>query len=767
MKRDWRFALLGGATAGIAASPLAGASPSRPAAAAAMTGLALAAIASRPPGRAARGWFCTLAGLGALAGLIEGTERLAAIDRGAMEGRDEARLSVTGTVAAVPRRAHGQVRVRVDSPAGRVLVQAREPVPDLPVGAELSAEGRLTSPSDAYAGYLRRYGISRVLVASRAHLTGARRGGFAGAVDSVRTRAEAALGRSVPGPEAALARGFVLGEDDRIDEATVTDFKRSGLAHLLAVSGENVLLLALLAMPLLALTGLGLQGRLVCVLGLIALYVPVTGAGPSIQRAGVMGAAAVVAALAGRRRSRAYAVLLAALVTLALNPRSSGDPGWQLSFAAVLGIMVWTTPFAAMLSRVVRWRGRLARVLIEGAAVTVAAALATAPLMSHDFGAVPAATLPANLLALPAVAPAMWLGMLASICGQLPVLPVEPLNWLDSLLLAYIAAVAHVCAAPDWALLDLRLRTWPAVGAAYGAIAATVWLTGSLARRRERLGARPGLRRWAAVIAAAAALAAVALPGLPGTSARPAAPPGLRMEVLNVGQGDAILLEPGDGLPVLVDGGPHGDGLAGILAREGVGRLAAVAVTHDQADHAGGIEDALGALRVGVLLYGEPSPELLGRAAAAGVRTLRVSEGSEIRSGSLRLEVLWPPRGEAASSGADPNAAALVLLARWRSFSALLTADAEAELAPVDPGPVDVLKVAHHGSADAGLSGLLERTAPRLAVVSVGEGNPYGHPAPETLAALRAHGVPLLRTDRDGAVRIDARPRGWAVTAGH
>src|SRR5262249_11029171 len=150
--------------------------------------------------------------------------------------------------------------------------------------------------------------------------------------------------RGTSGSGAALLRGFVLGEADRIDAATVTDFRRSGLAHLLAVSGENVLLLALLATPALAIVGVPIRVRLVCLLGLIAVYVAVTGAGPSIQRAGVMGAAGVIAALAGRPSSRWYAALLAAAITLALNPRATGDPGWQLSFAAVLGIMLLAAP---------------------------------------------------------------------------------------------------------------------------------------------------------------------------------------------------------------------------------------------------------------------------------------------------------------------------------------------------------------------------------------------------------------------------------------
>jgi competence protein ComEC len=140
--------------------------------------------------------------------------------------------------------------------------------------------------------------------------------------------------------------------------------------------------------------------------------------------------------------------------------------------------------------------------------------------------------------------------------------------------------------------------------------------------------------------------------------------------------------------------------------------------------------------------------------------------GTELDSGGLRLDIVWPPANleqAAAARGADPNTLALVAVARWRSFSILLTADAEAEAVPVDPGPVDVLKVAHHGSADAGLSRLLDRTGPALAVISVGAGNSYGHPDPGTLATLATAGVPVLRTDLDGNVVIDATRSGWTA----
>jgi len=141
-----------------------------------------------------------------------------------------------------------------------------------------------------------------------------------------------------------------------------------------------------------------------------------------------------------------------------------------------------------------------------------------------------------------------------------------------------------------------------------------------------------------------------------------------------------------------------------------------------------------------------------------------IAEGSEVDSGSLRMEVLWPPR--ALLEGPPPddlNRAALVLLARWRRFGMLLTADAEAESVPIDAGSIEVLKVAHHGSEDAGLEPLLDRSMPRLAVISVGADNPYGHPSAATLATLAEHQIPTLRTDQLGEVTIDVSRGGWRV----
>jgi competence protein ComEC len=572
----------------------------------------------------------------------------------------------------------------------------------------------------------------------------------------IRDRAAAGLGRGMPAREAALARGFVLGEDEEVDAETTEEFRRSGLSHLLAVSGENVTLLALLAAAILAALAVPLRERLFWTLGLIAVYLPLAGGGPSIQRAAVMGAAGLVATLGGRRASRLYGLALALGVTLAVDPGVASDVGWQLSFAAVLGILLLAAPLREAIGARLG-KGGLRRALAEGLAVTIAATLATAPLIAFHFETLSTTTLLANALALPAVAPAMWLGMLGAALAQVPGVPLEPLNGLAALLLAYIAQVASWCAAPSWAELHVHLG-------AGGLLGAYLCLGGALvAAWRFPRAAIAGGALVSLIALAALLLSLTAANGDPGLEPRGA----LRIEVLDVGQGDAILLEPRGAPAVLVDGGPPGDDLAAKLEAAGVDRLGAAVITHDQSDHAAGVEELLGHFPVARLLYARLRRRALERARAAGVDTVRITAGEALRSGALELEVLWPPPALLGQplGGEDPNEQALVLLARWREFSMLLTADAEAEAVPVDPGPVDVLKVAHHGSEDAGLDALLDHIRPGLAVISVGAHNPYGHPTAATLRVLDAHRVRTLRTDRDGTVVIDVRRGGAEVHA--
>ena len=232
----WRFALLTGLTAGLGASPwLRGGGVSLAGASAA--GLA-ALVVLRPRSDHARtavwAWIGCLALSAAGLGLATGDARLAAIDAGALDVRTGSALTVRGFVAAVPKRSDGEVRVRVQTNDGRLLVEVHEPVADLGVGVGVEATGTIREPQDWERSYLRRLGIGVVLEARELEPTGARRGGLVGLLDDVRERAETALGSGTSPDASDLLRGFVLGEDDRIDPETVAEFKRSGLAHILS-----------------------------------------------------------------------------------------------------------------------------------------------------------------------------------------------------------------------------------------------------------------------------------------------------------------------------------------------------------------------------------------------------------------------------------------------------------------------------------------------------------------------------------------------------
>ena len=606
-------------------------------------------------------------------------------------------------------------------------------------------EGRLAALR-ASDGYERLRGTHAVLLAAQIRATGAHRGGVLGALDGVRARTERALTGGVPAPQGALARGMVLGQDGALPDDLREDFRSTGLAHLVAASGANVILLATLVLALGAVAGLGLSVRLWLALALVAAYVPLAGAGPSIQRAAVMGAAGLIAALAGRPASRWYALLLAAALTLAWNPRAAADAGWQLSFAAVVSLLALVPALRARLGAAGVPHG-----LAEAIAITAAATLGTAPLIALHFERLSLVSLPANVLAAPAVAPVMWLGTVAGALGQITPALAAPVAAITSLPLGYLTWLADRAASVPLAEVAV-----PSPGPA-GVLAVYLAAVGAaLGWRRLPGAARRRARTALAAAALAGCVAAIALQrGAPGT------PRDLTISFLDVGQGDATLIQHG-ATAVLVDSGPPGGPILARLRDAGVRRLDVLALTHDALDHDGAAAAVLGAVPVGLVLDGEeatPHASVRRLAASRGVRRIASDAGQVLRAGSLELRVLWPRRVPAAPPGAEPNDRATVLHVRDGGFDLLLTADAESNvLAGLALPEVEVLKVSHHGSEDAGLPGVLARLRPQAAVIEVGAHNGYGHPTPATLAALRDAPVPIVRrTDRDGTVRITVR----------
>jgi competence protein ComEC len=739
-------------------------------------GLSTLAIARLAGGRVP--WLALLAAGMVCAGALAGLWRLGAIDRAAaLGGPDGVTVAGRAVLLEHPRPSQfgssAAVRMISGRASGAPLLARLDGHRPWPGGGApgtiLRVSGTSSVPASTGAfdwrAYLRRRGIGFELKLDTLEPTGDRRHGYLGAIDSMRRRAEVALGATLSTQEAALARGMVLGEDEEIDRLERDDFRRAGLSHVLAVSGQNVMLLCALALPLLARFGAGPRPRVAVLLGLIAVYVPLAGAGPSLQRAGVMGAAGLVALAAGRASSRWYALELAAVVTLALNPRVAGDTGWQLSFAAVVGILVCAAPVQAA------FRG-MPRFLAEGASVTLAATVATAPLIAHAFGTVSVAGIGANLVGLPVVAGIMWAGMLQTALVQVPDVfgvtagAIDAVGLVSGFLLGLLRAIVRYFAEAPGSAVVLPLSSRTAVGLAYALIGLVALAARRVARRAEphvtsgrAAWRRLPSRRRAASIAVVAGLVCV---GWTSATDPPAPPRRLTVSFLDVGQGDATLIQDGAGAAVLFDGGPPEARVYRLLRDRGVRQLDLLVSTHQSRDHQGGLHEVLERIPVRLMLengYGTHDPDyrrLIAEADERGVGHVAARAGQVLRVGRLTIRVLSPrPREPGQPAPDDPNPIGVAAVVSEGAFDLWLSADAESDaILPLALPPVEAMKVSHHGSRDPGLRRVLARLRPQVAAVEVGAGNSYGHPAPETLRALDAAVPHVYRTDRDGTVTL-------------
>jgi competence protein ComEC len=773
------FAVLGGLLLG----------PFVPATVLGAAGLAAAVVLS--VGRVARGrasadrqpshpWTAEVApdglalgvGLALLAGAVTATARLEATDGERLAARTGQRVTVSAVLLEpVRQRVAGPAVARVrltggalDGEVGVVKLPHHFRAHGRPGVGEIVEVFGVVEPLSPFDAYQRPRGASAAVAVAEWRRTGRRRGGVAGILDAVRRRAERGLEHGLRRDEANLLRGMVLGQDERLEEEVRTDFQRSGLAHLLAVSGQNVMLLVILVLAVAGVVGVPRGTRLLIALAVVAAYVPLAGGGPSIQRAGVMGAAGLVAAMAGRPASRWYAVGLAGTLTLLMNPRAAGEPGWQLSFAAVIALLVLARPLRDICARAMP--GPVA----EAAAMTVAATIGTAPLLALHFGELSVVSLPANLLAAPAVAPIMWLGMLSTAVAQVSAGLAAPLNALDGPLLAYLAALARGAGSLPNAVLPVTLRS--AGGIAAACIVPAALSAGILGLRRRlppRGGPSPLPPRARTALLAAGVAGAIGVAVLVAVRASPpafrAGPGELAVTFLDVGQGDATLVQSGEGTSVLFDGGPPEAGVLRELRRAGVRHLDVVVATHQSRDHQGGLHDVIDRLPTRLLLEngdGTQDPDfrrLLAEADARGIRRLPARAGQVLRLGPLVIRVLAPaPRPHGVPPPEEPNPRGVAAVVSHGTFDLWLSADAESEaILPLPLRPVEAMKVSHHGSADPGLPEVLARLRPEVATIPVGARNGYGHPAPETVAALTAAVPNVFRTDRDGSVVLKAR----------
>ena len=655
-----------------------------------------------------------------------------------------------------------------------------------------------------YPAYLASHGITATMFAQDARVTGEGGASWRRAIFALRGSLADSIDRSMPYPESALAAAVLLGKRESLPQELADDFRGTGAAHLLAISGLHIGVLLAVALGAAAWL-LGRQRPTYLLLAglVIWLYALMAGAPSSALRAAVMGSVYLAALGLGRPSSVLPALALAAALMTAASPVLVRQIGFQLSFAAVAGIALVLALWGGRLhwgdSSTAGWAKRLSGWAAALTVVSGAASLATWPLVASYFGEVALLGIPVSLLTVPAMAPLIVTAAGAAAVGVIvPPLGVL-LGWIAAVPAAWVIGVVSVF--PSWTVdagrmgLPLLLGWYGTLGAALLAaqpyrlrrLRATV---ASLVERiidllRDRVLRNPGqwLRpnvRWPlpdpryTIPAAAVLIAASVFLWLRVADG----PDGLlHVHFLDVGQGDSTLVVTPSGRQMLIDGGPDGDvtsqRLAGLLPG-GDRSLDVVLMTHLDADHSLGLLGVLDRFAVGAVLTGPHSmdsairPQWEQALERNGVTPVEVSAGHGIvLEDGVALEVLNPvPSRLFGDTNNDSVAVRLV----YGSTSVLLAADMEedAELRLVNAGPIissTVLKAGHHGSATSTTQQFLDAVGPAVAVVSAGLDNQYGHPAPDVLERLEASvgAQNVYRTDLQGTIEFASDGVSWQV----
>ncbi len=643
----------------------------------------------------------------------------------------------------------GAARV-VDSP---LLVTGDQTWGRLRVGDRVRVTGRLTAadPGDDVVGYLRPGRAPQVI-------------GSPGVLDSVAEHVRSRLRQScstLPADSGGLLPGLVVGDTSALPEDLAEDMRASGLTHLTAVSGANITIVAASVLAVASWAGVPRRRRLALAGVAIVCFVVIAGPEPSVLRASAMGGVGLLGLVLARRGAGLPALWTAVAVLTVIDPWLGRAVGFALSVCATAGLLLLTRPFTDTLALVMpRW-------LAVAVAVPSAAQIAVGPVTVLINPQLPLLAVPANLLVAAAVAPATVLGALAALTGVGWAPLGEMFAWLASWPVRWIAVVARGCAEVPGSNLP-----WPSgpSGAVLLAVASLLLVTvgAGLAPRASMV-----LRRHRPAVAVMGAMMAVAsAAGLPSrlVSVVTGWPmPGWVVAACDVGQGTAVAVASGPAAAVVLDVGPDPSLVDGCLSRLGVTRIDLLVLTHFHADHVSGLSGLVrGRTLSGALLSALPEPvpqfdEVRTVLSSADVPTSVATLGQTGHAGQVSYRVIGPVRAHAGVSGEEGAAVNNASIAVWLEVAGVRVValgDAETEeqrdVAAVlagDPGltPVDVVVVAHHGSARQ-YRGLYARLQARVALVTVGAGNDYGHPTRQALDLLADLDTLVLRTDTCGDV---------------
>ncbi len=688
----------------------------------------------------------------------------------AREAGEDALVEVTGRVDRLWTRSGSLFRARIEVAAatcdGRalslerpltlVVAGERDPSDTVEIGDTIRVRGRLRLPEAPASSRspFRFPGEPRLVVKSAGQIE--RLGGPAGPLAPVhalhaaaKRRLKANLeGESEPDRRAvALLLALLMGETADLPAETVAAFRDGGVAHIVAISGLQVALVAVGAGALLRRVRLPGATRDAVLLAVTLLFAVFAGGRPPVFRAALMIGLYLVARLLGRPTSPAQVVGFAALALLLARPEDLFDVGFLLTFAAVFGLAAFGAPAAAWLVG----QGVRPRFLADAVGATVGAEIAVFPVQAFVFNVVPFV----GLLSNPVVVPLSILFLYAALVLS-PLLLLSPLTAAVAVvpLRLLTEAMQGALSALD-GLAALRVVPTPPffLVAACGVLLFAAGTLVSASRRR------------AALLSALAVMACLVL-----RPAQAAAPGTARLVALDVGQGDAWLLVSPSGR-VLVDGGGSWDReyesgrlrLLPKLADLGAVALDAVVLTHPHPDHARGLLAVLTLLPVREVFLPATAPrnefldEFLAAARRRRLPVRRLADDERFEAGGFSFDVLHPAGRVYLRS--PENNGSLVLRTRPEGRTLLLTGDVEAWaerdlLGRGAPLRADVLKVPHHGSATSTTEAFLAAVSPRIALIGVGRRNRFGHPSPAVVGRLAAAGIRTFRTDRDGDVTL-------------